>query len=281
MTSRLSPAGYEWFDGQMDKLREAYSERTLHITIGLIPRRLGKQDLALNEDERAAAQVTRTGWDPRNWSVADAARTLVLLETNSVSNQPFVSRFVDLCRTADVAELIGLYRALPVYPDAQDLEPQAGEGLRSNMRTVFEAVAHHNPYPREIFTQDRWNQMVLKALFVDSLLDPIVGLDERANPELARIMCDYAHERWAASRDISPEVWRCVGPMAEGEIYGDPAKAATSANPTEAKAALLSLVGDQSNEAQTIRDSRPDVAAAAGNDEYTWQDIARAVAETR
>ena len=281
MTSRLSPAGYEWFDGQMDKLREAYSERTLHITIGLIPRRLGKQDLALNEDERAAAQVTRTGWDPRNWSVADAARTLVLLETNSVSNQPFVSRFVDLCRTADVAELIGLYRALPVYPDAQDLEPQAGEGLRSNMRTVFEAVAHHNPYPREIFTQDRWNQMVLKALFVDSLLDPIVGLDERANPELARIMCDYAHERWAASRDISPEVWRCVGPMAEGEIYGDLAKAATSANPTEAKAALLSLVGDQSNEAQTIRDSRPDVAAAAGNDEYTWQDIARAVAETR
>ena len=66
LTSRLSPAGYEWFDGQMDKLREAYSERTLHITIGLIPRRLGKQDLALNEDERAAAQVTRTGWDPRN-----------------------------------------------------------------------------------------------------------------------------------------------------------------------------------------------------------------------
>ena len=56
--------------------------------------------------------------------------------------------------------------------------------------------------------------MVLKALFVETTLAPIVGLDERANPELARILRDYAHERWAAGRPVSPELWRCVGPFA-------------------------------------------------------------------
>ena len=68
------------------------------------------------------------------------------------------------------------------------------------MRAVFEAVAHRSPYPREQFSENRWNHMVLKALFVDSTLHPMQGLEERANPELAKMLCDYAHERWAAGR---------------------------------------------------------------------------------
>ena len=86
------------------------------------------------------------------------------------------------------------------------------------MRVVFEAVAHRNPYPAEHFAEPAWNQLVLKALFVGSPLDPIVGLDARRNPTLARMLCDYAHERWAASRPVSPELWRCVGPFATGPM---------------------------------------------------------------
>ncbi len=57
--------------------------------------------------------------------------------------------------------------------------------------------------------------MVLKALFVGSALDPIIGLDDRANPELARILIDYARERWAAARPVTPELWRTVTPFAD------------------------------------------------------------------
>lgn len=56
--------------------------------------------------------------------------------------------------------------------------------------------------------------MVLKALFIDTTLHPIVGPDERANSKLATLLCDYAHERWAAGRAVTPELWRCVGPHA-------------------------------------------------------------------
>ncbi len=56
------------------------------------------------------------------------------------------------------------------------------------MRAVFEAIAHRNPYPKAHFDIHRCNRMVLKALFIRRPLAPIQGLDQRANPELARIM---------------------------------------------------------------------------------------------
>ena len=138
----------------------------------------------------------------------------------------FAQRFTQLCRTADVAEAIAFYRGLPLYPDPERLEAQAAEGTRTNMRAVFEAVAHRSPYPKEQFAENRWNHMVLKALFVGSALHPIQGLEERANPTLARMLCDYAHERWAAGRPVSPELWRCVGPHADAEALGGPAAGA-------------------------------------------------------
>ena len=35
---------------------------------------------------------------------------------------------------------------------------------------------------------------------------------------------DYAHERWAAGRPVAPELWRCVGPFAEGAALDDLAR---------------------------------------------------------
>ena len=109
------------------------------------------------------------------------------------------------------------------------------------MRAVFEAVAHRNPYPSEQFAENRWNHMVLKALFVGSTLHPIQGLDERANPPLARMLCDYAHERWAAGRPVSPELWRCVGPHADAEALADLQRVLATGDASERKAAALAL----------------------------------------
>ena len=55
--------------------------------------------------------------------------------------------------------------------------------------------------------------MILKALFIDAALTPITGLRARANPELARILLDFARERWAAGRPLAPEHWIPVQPF--------------------------------------------------------------------
>ncbi|HET7410964.1 MAG TPA: EboA domain-containing protein [Paracoccaceae bacterium] len=202
-----------WFAESLDALGGGATERELHILLGLAPRRLGKADLALSDADRAEAHAARPGWDPSGWSVDGAARTAALLAFRG--QRPFAATFKDLRRTADAAELIALYRGLPLYPEPEALDFEAGEGLRSNLRPVFEAIAHRNPFPHDHFDRHRWNHMVLKALFVGSELAPIVGLDERANPELARILIDYARERLAAGRPVSPELWRPVRPFAD------------------------------------------------------------------
>jgi hypothetical protein len=49
------------------------------------------------------------------------------------------------------------------------------------------------------------------------MLWPIQGLDQRANPRLARMLVGLAQERWAAQRPVSGELWRCVAPHADNE----------------------------------------------------------------
>jgi hypothetical protein len=200
-----------WVAEQLDLLERFGRERDLHIFLGLAPRRLGKPDLRLDSADLAAAHAAYRDWSPAGWSLDGAARVLGLLTIRA--GRPFAETFKDLRRTADAAELIALYRGLPLYPDPAALEFEVGEGLRSNLKPVFEAIAHHNPFPRDHFDQHRWNHMILKALFVDSRLSPIVGLRERANPELARILLDYAEERWAAGRPVSAELWIPVRPF--------------------------------------------------------------------
>ena len=48
---------YEWLDGRLDALAAEPSDRNLYITFGMIPRRLGKDDLALTPDDLDAAQA--------------------------------------------------------------------------------------------------------------------------------------------------------------------------------------------------------------------------------
>ena len=273
LARQLPEEASDWLHGRLEALGTAPAERDLHIALGLIPRRLGRDDLALEAADLAAARAARPDWDPRGWSLDEAARVLVLCSLGP-RNTDFATLFADLCRTADVQEAIALYKGLPLYAEPEALIPQAAEGLRTNMRAVFEAVAHRNPYPRDHFDENRWNHMVLKALFVDSTLDPIVGLDARANPALAGMLCDYAHERWAAGRPVTPELWRCVGPFAEGAALADLERALASAEETERRGAALALAASPAAEAKARLASVPALAGAIERGELTWPGLA-------
>ena len=266
---QLDAARGAWLDAQIAALRQDPADAALDIALGMIPRRLGKAGLVLTAADLAAAGKAIEGWDPRGWNVTDAARILLLSGLPS-GGKPFAERFRSLCQTADAAELATLYRGLPLYPDPAALEEQVGEGLRSNMRGVFEAITHHNPYPRAHFDDHRWNHMVLKALFIGSPLAPIQGLDERANPELARIVRDFAHERWAAGRPVPFEIWRCVGPFAEGQAIDDLARVLASGEAIERRAAALALAASPDRRAAQLLQEVPALADDISRKQLTW-----------
>jgi hypothetical protein len=266
---QLDPERGAWLEAQIAGLQKDAADTALDIALGMAPRRLGKAELALGDADLAAAEKAVPGWDPRGWGVAEGARILVLA-TLPASGKPFAERFRSLCSTADVAELVMLYRGLPLYPDPAALEAQVGEGLRSNMRVVFEAIAHRNPYAKAHFDDHRWNHMVLKALFIGSPLAPIQGLDERANPQLARIMCDFAHERWAASRPVPFEIWRCVGPFAEGQALEDLARVLAGGAGIERRAAALALAASPDRRAAQMLAGVPQLAGEISGKRLTW-----------
>jgi len=273
LTRQVPNAGMTWLHGQLEKLSGTLADRDIHIAFGLIPRRIGRDDLTLTQSDLADARAARPGWDPRGWSLDEAARVLLMCDV-AVRHNDFPALFTDLCRTADVQEAVALYKGLPLYPAPRTLVSQAAEGVRTNMRSVFEAVAHNNPFPREFFDQDQWNQMVLKALFIGSTLAPIQGLDARANRPLAQILCDYAHERWAAGRPIAPELWRCVGPFATGAMLDDLKRVLDKGTEPERAAAALALSRSPDAAAAALLRAQPDLQRALAEGRLSWSALA-------
>ncbi len=220
LEQRLVGDARAWLFGAADALAAGAPARRFFLSFSAVPRRIGKAPLDLSGEELAQAEAARPGWNPRGWTVDDAGRALLVLA------RPDPDTLDKTFASADLREAVALYQALPLLPEPERYAERCAEGVRTNMTAVFCAVAHKNPYAREQLDENAWNQMVLKALFVGVELAPIVGLDERANPTLMRMLCDYAHERWAAGRPVSPELWRCVGPDADDDALADLARAA-------------------------------------------------------
>jgi hypothetical protein len=263
----------DWLQAQAGLITGADTDRALFTAISLVHRRIGKEDLALSAADATAAQAARPGWRPAGWSLDQAARVFLLLAAGG-SPARFAERLEQLFATADVGELIAFYRGLPLYPEQPRYVERAGEGVRTNMKAVFEAVAHNNPYPAEQFSEQRWNQMVVKALFIGSALHPIENLEQRWNPDLTRMLCDYAHERWAAGRTVSYELWRGVGRHADKAAIDDLTRVFDNGAPIERQAAALALGESPHRDAASVLGRDPSLAAAVRGGQISWGALA-------
>ncbi|MBL8883108.1 MAG: EboA domain-containing protein [Hyphomicrobium sp.] len=241
LSRRLSSEALAWLDQQIKLLETGQRPQQLAIAIGLAPRKVGKADLDLTAAELQAAHDVRPGLDPGGWSVDQAARILLVLASAGANRDAFAESLERVFAAAEIGEQIALLRGLPLLPEPERLMPYAAEGVRSAMQPIFEAVAHRNPYPRERFSEAQWNQMVVKTLFIGSRLSPIQGLDDRRNADLAQMLVDYAAERRAAGRPISPELWRCVAPFARDDEVAALSKILLSGTQAERSGAALAL----------------------------------------
>jgi len=266
---QLPAPPFAWLEQTIGQLREADSDRALYLALASAARRLGKDALTLQPADIGEAETARPGWRPQHWSIDTSARVLLLL-AGDVAAERFVARIDMLCRTAEVGELIAYYQGLPLYPDPARLVALATEGVRTNIAAVFSAIAHHNPYPSEFFNDAQWNQMVLKALFIGVPLHPIEGLDARANPELARMLIDYARERTAAHRGVSPELWRCAGRFLDATALGDVALRLASEDIWERRAAALALHDSPDPAAAILLQRAPALLAELKAGRLSW-----------
>lgn len=271
---RVSPDLLAWLEQQAKSIVSGERPQQLTIAFGLVPRKVGKADLDLDATEREAGRSTRDGLDTTGWSIDQTARIFLVLASFRGDETAFFAGVERVFSTAEIGEQIALLRGLPLFPAPHLFMSRAAEGVRSAMQPVFEAVAHRNPYPRDHFSTAQWNQMVVKTLFIGSRLAPVQGLDERRNVDLARMLVDYADERRAAARSISPELWRCVIPFAGENEIATLAAILRDGHDTESAGAALALAESRSPSAVAALASRPDLASAIKDGRITWNTIA-------
>lgn len=266
----VAKEGLTWLDEKREQISGGAQQRVFFTAFSAVPRYTGKKDLELTQEDLQAAEAMRTGWSPGHWSVEQAARTLLVLALPRDNAEKYLRTLEQVFTTADVGELVALYQSLPLLPYPERHCARAAEGVRSNMTTVFNAVALRNPYPADYFDNIAWNQMVLKAIFVGSPLHLILGLDRRANPELARMLTDYAHERWAAKRSVTPELWRSVGRFADAEILADLEKVLSDPDSAQQEAAALACSQCPLPQAQELLARHPDLQSSINQGSLTW-----------
>ena len=266
------PAALAWLDEAIEDIAAGAPCSEVELAFRLAPRKLGKAPLALAQSDAAAAALARAGWTPAGLGADDAARLLLLL---AVPGPGRLAELVDrFCATGDVCAQVACLRGLPLYPEPSLHMDRAREAARSNMKAVFDALAHGNPYPSEQFDLLAWNQLVLKALFIGSRLSPIIGLDARANPVLARMLCDYAHERWSAGRPVSPELWRCVGAHGGSAAIADLLRVLENGSDIERSAAARALADSPLPEARAaLAEHAPQLLTDIDAGRIAWGDV--------
>lgn len=229
----------------------------------------------MSETTQLEARKIRAGFQPGSWTALQTARTLLVLEIASETNDDWIQTLNKLFESADMHELEALYASLPVLPSPEKHTHRAAEGIRTNITSVFDAVALENPYPSEYLDEPAWNQLLLKAIFMQRPLYRIVGADQRANPKLAKTLVDYVHERWSAGRNVMPELWRFLAPFVDEEILGLLEKVLEEGTNLERKAAAKACSSSEHPGCVILLSKYPDLEALLGRGDLSWEMIGK------
>ncbi len=279
LEEKVDTEAVEWLKSTGEKLADAPEDWLLYTSFSAVPRHTGKEELSFSDDELAEAESIRQNWTPTGWTAGQLGRVNLLLNFADAGEEEFLDKIEKIFLTSDMSEAVALYKGIPLYPYQEKFKKRAAEGVRSNMTNVFNAVAHHNPFPAEFMDEAAYNQIVLKALFVESSLYKIIGLDERANETLAKMLVEYAHERWSAGREVSPELWRPVGPFLDDEYADDIQKVLDHPDKIHKQAAVLALMSSDYSGKEALLKDHQNLVNDINDQNIGWDDIGQKVEE--
>lgn len=153
------------------------------------------------------------------WGASEAGRIALILAVaarKDIDTNPLLS---DFYRAGDESERIALTRGVILFGSGASARQIALTSGRSNSSALFSALAQRNPYPGHFYSDEEFNQMVLKSLFVGLELEPVVDLQRRANSDLSRMCEDYIEERRSAGRPVPADIWLALAPCPSS--YGE------------------------------------------------------------
>jgi hypothetical protein len=262
----------DWLNLQAEKIHAEGSPTKFFLAFSQASRYFKKLPIGLSEVQKQKTSSLVAGFDPSHWDLLQTARTILLLQFPQ-EKKAWFKAINQLFETGDMHEQQALYAALPIMPFSEELLPRAIDGCRTNMTVIFDAISLNNPFPANYFPEANWNQMVLKAVFMQRPLYRIQGLEERRNLPLANIASDFAHERWAAGRPVMAEIWRLVVPFLNDKFLADLNKAIASDDLLQIKAAVLACTESDFAPAKELASNYPEIVKEIESGAVSWEKI--------
>jgi len=213
-------------------LSTSAKERSLQIAFATVPKYIKKGNINLTKEILNEFKIN-VGFSPESWTRQQLVRVFILLHFKSRNEKKYTNILNEFFETAEINEQVALYSSLFFLHYPEHWLSHAKEAVRSNMGTVFDAIAFNNPYPFHYFDDLSWNQLILKTIFNGKDIQKIYGLKIRSNKELAYMISDFANERWSAGRSISPYVWELVEPFMDEHITNNIEKLFQTENNTK------------------------------------------------
>ena len=264
---------YLWLQEKAGLVKSENNAAQLHLSFTAIPRKAGKQIIKINADQKKHIDSIVPGFIIDDWPLHRLCRIWILIHVDAAEKDNYCNKIESLFKNAEMNELAALYAALPVFAYPEKWIKRCEEGIRSNIGIVLEAIMYNNPYPSKFLDEAAWNQLVLKAFFTDKNVNRIIGLDDRANPELASTLIDYAHERWAAKRPVNIQLWRLVGKFIDETNFSDIQNLFVSGEVYERKAAALACSQSEYAPAKNLLNSAPDLKNEILENKLSWMNI--------
>ncbi|MDB5005479.1 MAG: hypothetical protein JWQ34_3704 [Mucilaginibacter sp.] len=258
-----------------DVLAWLEEKRALNTSFVLLPRKTGKAIINITAHQSKQIDTIIPGFSVDGWSIDRLGRAYLLLNLDASDQKEYFRVIEALFLAAEIGELVALYSTLPLLAYPEIWVKRCSEGIRSNIGSVLEAIMYHNPYPAQNLDQSAWNQLVLKAFFTDKDINKIIGIDTRANKELAYIISDYIHERWAAKREVNPNLWRLVGKFIDEKLFEDIKRLFEEGNLVDRKAGALAISQSNYQPAIALLTKYPELVTAIENKNLNWDSLSR------
>jgi hypothetical protein len=214
---RLSPEGLTWLENAHTPVGSPVRESALMGYYAGAGRRMGKAALALDQGERLQVRELDEELILDHWGADEAARALLLLSLDHLPEEAFMGIAGRAYELGDSREQTSWLRAAILLPNSERFLATAVDACRTNILSLFEAIACENPYPARYFPDANFNQLLMKCLFNGLAIARVVGLGRRLNTELSRMANDYVDEREAAGREVPSDIWLALAPHVDSE----------------------------------------------------------------